>query len=276
MTMCILELEQHIDTLRTRLVGLRDKLPGTVDPTLQETLQTTLQELETSLEELQVAHEELMAQDMALRSALDAARIERTRYQELFDQAPEAFVVTDRFGTIREANKAVAALMNTSPQFLVGHPIASFISQEERPSFRSELSGGSLEQSQEWDVQMKPRNAAPFAAAIMMTPMTDATGSVQALRWHIKDVTERIMLACLWRVRNRTRELRAIVLKTSVGLELRVVQPDGIVISSELLREWPAVLSRADDLRLTLEAKGWEKCGSGLETVHQGFAGTET
>jgi len=269
----IAELEQQIDALRARITGLRGKLGGSLDPAVHDTLRDALHELETSLEELQVAHEELMAQDLALRSALDAARLERTRYQELFDQAPEAFLVTDRSGTIREANKAAAALMNTSPQFLVGHPIASFISQDERPSFRSELNGGSFDQPQEWDVQMKPRNAAPFAAAITMVPMTDPSGSAQALRWAIKDVTERVMLACLWRVRNRTRELRAVVLKTSVGLELRVIQPDGVVISSELLKEWARVLSRSDELRETLEGKGWEKCGTGMELA-QGYSGT--
>lgn len=112
-------------------------------------------------------------------------------------------------------------------------------------------------------MQMLPRNAAPFSAALLMTPVTDAAGTVHGLQWHIRDITERTVLACLWRLRTRTRELRAVVLKTSVGLELRVIQPDGVVISSELMREWPSVLARSDELRQTLESKGWQKVASG-------------
>lgn len=261
------ELETQIQCLRQTLAILRARLreegpSGEVRASLREMVEDTLQELQTSLEELEVSYEELLAQDNALQSALATARIERQRYQELFDEAPEAFIVTDARGVIREGNKAAARLLNTSPQFLVNHPIASFISQEERPSIRG-LIDGSVEQTQEWDVQMRPRNAAAFAAALTMTPMTDARGAVQALRWHLRDVTERTMLACLWRMRNRTRELRAVVLKTSVGLELRVVQPDGVVISSELQREWPEVLVRSEELRKTLEAKGWQRSVSG-------------
>jgi PAS domain S-box-containing protein len=247
------DVVRQIEALRAMIAHLREVMAAAGD---RETpVAEVLPQLERALETLE-------AQAEAMQVALESARVDRERYHELFAESPEAFLVTDQRGVIREANKAAALLLNTSPPFLVGHAIAEFISQEERPSFRSELSGGSVDETQDWDVQMKPRKAAPFAAALTMTPMMGAAGAVEALRWHIKDVTARTLLACLWRLRSRTRELRALVLKTSVGLELRVVQPDGVMISSELLKEWPAVLEKSEALRQMLESKGWQRVPS--------------
>jgi len=245
------DLELQIETLRANIGRLRELVAsiGGGEPLAGD-----------ALPQLRMALDALQAHDDGLQTALETARLECIRYRELFDEAPDAFIVTDQHGMVLEANKAAGHLLNTSSQFLTGHPIADFISQKERPSFRSDLNRGALaEQTQEWDVQMLPRNAAPFSAALVMTPVTGGTGAVHALRWHIRDVTERTVLACLWRLRTRTRELRAVVLKTSAGLELRIVQPDGVVISSELLSQWPSLLARSDELRQTLEAKGWEK-----------------
>jgi len=45
----------------------------------------------------------------------------------------------DEVGTIREANRAAAILLNVSQRFLIGKPLITFISYEERRAFRSKL-----------------------------------------------------------------------------------------------------------------------------------------
>jgi PAS domain S-box-containing protein len=248
----------------TRTPGLRGKIEDlrtrAAAAAFDRTPADLLSQLPAVIDELAGVYEELAAREDAVQLAMETARLNAARYQELFDRSPEAFIVTDRNGHIQEANQAAAHLLNTSPQFLAGHPLASFVRQEERPAFRTDLSDGNgLPDTQTWDVRMQPRKGAGFSATLSMTPLTDAAGAVLALRWHVRDITERSMIACPWRLRNRTRELRAVVMTTALGLELRVVQPDGVVVSSELLENWTMVQARSDELRRTLEAKAWER-----------------
>jgi len=64
---------------------------------------------------------------------------ERQLYLDLFESAPDGYLVTDEVGTIREANRAAAMLLNVSQRFLIGKPLITFISYEERRAFRSKL-----------------------------------------------------------------------------------------------------------------------------------------
>src|SRR3712207_1165815 len=62
-----------------------------------------LQELQVTLEELQVAEEELRQQNEQLAGAREEVETERQRYQELFEFAPDGYLVTSPEGIIREA-----------------------------------------------------------------------------------------------------------------------------------------------------------------------------
>src|SRR5262245_7099930 len=64
-------------------------------------LPEALEELSTTLEELHVAEEELRAQNEELLAARDIADAERHRYQDLFQLAPEGYLVTDLEGIIQ-------------------------------------------------------------------------------------------------------------------------------------------------------------------------------
>src|SRR5256885_15870105 len=73
----------------------RDTSPGAGDPREAD--------LFGALEELRVADEELRVQNEELAASKHAIDAERLRYRELFDFAPDAYLVTDVHGTIREA-----------------------------------------------------------------------------------------------------------------------------------------------------------------------------
>jgi PAS domain-containing protein len=65
---------------------------------------------------------------IAQQDATTAAR----RYDALRDALPLACVVTDRAGTIVEANAAAVALLNTSERHLVGKPLVIFLEERDR------------------------------------------------------------------------------------------------------------------------------------------------
>ncbi|HEV7516178.1 MAG TPA: PAS domain-containing protein, partial [Thermoanaerobaculia bacterium] len=70
-------------------------------------------QLQDALEEVQVAEEELRSQNEELLLTRQAIEAERLRYAQLFELAPDAYLVTDAGGRIAEANRAAAELLAT-------------------------------------------------------------------------------------------------------------------------------------------------------------------
>ncbi|HEY9747603.1 MAG TPA: PAS domain-containing protein, partial [Allocoleopsis sp.] len=92
-----------------------------------ELLNESLEELRTALEELHVAEEELRQQNEELLKARELAELERQRYAELFESAPDGYLVTDAQGLIQEANQAAARLFNIERSYLIGKPLITFV-----------------------------------------------------------------------------------------------------------------------------------------------------
>ncbi|MGL5922295.1 PAS domain-containing protein, partial [Chroococcidiopsis sp.] len=78
----------------------------------EELLEQSLEELRITLEELHVAEEEILAQNEELAIVRTQIEIERQRYLDLFEFAPDGYIVTDAIGKIREVNRAAANLLN--------------------------------------------------------------------------------------------------------------------------------------------------------------------
>lgn len=90
--------------------------------------------LQAGLEELSVLWEEVQDQGQHL------AR-ERQRFEDLFEFLPEACILTDTFGHIREANRAALELLKVPGGSLLGKPLSAFVALEERETLRNHLSG---------------------------------------------------------------------------------------------------------------------------------------
>ena len=142
-------------------------------------------ELQAAKEELRQKNEELIA----TRSSLEA---ETQRYRELFEFAPDSYLVTDIDGTIREANCTAAKLLNASQKLLVGKPLLNFIPPKERRAFRAELLHVcQQERVQEWECVLHPRKASPICTALTVTTVRNQKNEAIALRWLIHDITKR-------------------------------------------------------------------------------------
>jgi PAS domain S-box-containing protein len=140
------------------------------------------QELQICLEELRVAAEELA-------SLRDRLSIERQRYAELFDFAPEAYLETDARWNIREANRAAAELFRCPQEYLVGKPLVVFVAEEERKAFRASLAA--LEQNgtnspMEWGATLQSRGGDTLPVLIRASAAHDANGRVTGARCLIR------------------------------------------------------------------------------------------
>ncbi|MBW4541220.1 MAG: HAMP domain-containing histidine kinase [Myxacorys chilensis ATA2-1-KO14] len=163
------------------------KMPGEHSQILVD----CLEELHVSLEELQVAQEEIREQQNNILEAQHIIEAERQRYQELFEFAPDGYLVTDQFGTVREANRAAVELLKVSSKHLIGKPLLTFVPEENRQAFRAILNHlPVLRRIQEWEVQLRSREQRFFEAAITVETVRN-DGQTIGLRWLIRDITER-------------------------------------------------------------------------------------
>jgi PAS domain-containing protein len=97
---------QQIEEIHLRLADLYEGAIA-LEPLRQtDLLPTAFKELGIASEELQVAVETLRQQNEELAGVHQELEAERQRYQELFEFAPQAYLITDVEGTIREANRA--------------------------------------------------------------------------------------------------------------------------------------------------------------------------
>ncbi|WP_375515644.1 PAS domain S-box protein, partial [uncultured Nostoc sp.] len=147
------------------------------------------QELQQALEELQVVEEKLREQNEELAVARELVELERQRYQDLFEFAPDGYLVTDTAGIIQEANRAVAILLAVRQKYLVNKPLSIFIPHQDRQTFTTRLNN--RQQGQEWETHLKPQGGKAFPASIKAAAMYDSQGKQVGWRWLLCDISER-------------------------------------------------------------------------------------
>ena len=137
-----------------------------------------------------------------LRAVTEEVLEERRRYQELFDSAPDGYVVTDQAGTIQEANHAMGDLLGVGVGDLAGQRLEAFVVPAEGPAFDEHLqrlSTGDGEWPVRWETRLQPDGNEPIIhVAVAATASRSAAGQVEGLRWLLRDITrEKQMHAAL-------------------------------------------------------------------------------
>ncbi|WP_373528307.1 putative bifunctional diguanylate cyclase/phosphodiesterase [Nostoc sp.] len=172
---------QHIEKLRSHVQRLLQS--STIKPNSQQEIITEVfEELHTVVEELLTASEEL---DVT-RAAVEK---ERQRYQELFEFAPDGYLVTDTAGTIQEANRAAATLLCVRQKYLAGKLLIVFIAQQDRQFFSSQINN--LQEFLNWEINVQPRRGTPFPVNIKASAVYDLQRKKVGWRWLLCDINER-------------------------------------------------------------------------------------
>jgi PAS domain S-box-containing protein len=207
-----------------RLHALRGRLEdGDADA------ETRLRELEDAIADIRETQAAMLERASEFEEALDA---ERERYHDLFDRAPDAYLVTDRSGKIFDSNLGASALLGRAEQFLRGKPLPVFVASSERRLLRSKLLGLAGDAHDEFELVLEtpagPRDVEVRAASEdVRQPL---------IRWLLRDVTDRKRVEAEvqalneeleHRIVERTRELT----ETSARLYTVLQQlPDGVLI----------------------------------------------
>lgn len=149
-------------------------------------LNSALQELQANTVDLHEQNEEMVSNQLALEEEL-------SRYQELFDFAPDGYLVTDTEGIIMNANSAAANLFYVSKSLLLGKPLAMFVCKEKQLTFHTlllEIKRRTVIQSENWELMMLTSKQTNFCVSITVGKVTTSSRGTQELRWLLRDITE--------------------------------------------------------------------------------------
>lgn len=148
-------------------------------------LQLLYEKVEASLETSAVIEEELLEQN-------HRASADFYYYQNLFQLSLDAFLLTDTNGIILEANQAIATLLNVPRPYLIGKPLATFVTQSDLQAFRAFLWQLSFvsDEVQNLQIGLCPRQGKPFAARLKVATVRDRFGAIETLRIGVHDMSE--------------------------------------------------------------------------------------
>jgi PAS domain S-box-containing protein len=211
--------QKHVERLHQRAAAE----PARRDEVLSE----TFQELHNMLEQLRVAEDQLSQQNEQLAAAHARADAERQRYRDLFDFAPDAYLVTNAEGSILEANRAATALLRFPAEGLRHKPLIVFVAEQERCAFRDLLAR--LEQEpgvRDKELRIQPRGAPSFPASVQVAAVRDVGGRLTGLRWLVRDIRARKQAEEALR---RQRDFAETLIATA-GAAVLVLDRDGRVV----------------------------------------------
>jgi PAS domain S-box-containing protein len=118
----------------------------------------------------------------------------RLLYQELFDFAPEANLLTDLSGVIHSVNHAAIEILHTRKEFVLGKPLSSFIAQCDWPMYYNWLvhvRGGETDAPSDRILRVRPARGEIRVMVAQITPFTDGSSSGRLLRWQLRPVSDR-------------------------------------------------------------------------------------
>lgn len=153
------------------------------------TPQELVQQWQRTREELEVAEEELRQQNEELNASRQNLEAQHQLFHELFEFAPDGYLVTDLKGVIQRANQTAADLLKLSEERLVGKPLMVFLNQAVHEAFYEglqHLSNG--QRLSAWEAQLQPRGGESIPVLVNAVAYS-RSGEVTHLYWLLHDFT---------------------------------------------------------------------------------------
>lgn len=219
----------------------------------QKLIKESLEELSASIAELQLASETLRQQNEDLLNARQQLAIERNYYKELFDNAPDAYLVTTANGTIKEANQKAVDLLGVSTKYLVRKSLAVFIELTERQQYYRKLNKIRTKAGEiSYELTLSNRRGQLITTECFVVPQRNLVGEVTALRWRITPIVSKESQTD----REPNQELiNTLVSNLSYGLSDTTTEIAQIELDAAFQQQ-PAT-------------KGWRKISSQIAHLHQ-------
>ena len=156
-------------------------------------LQRVIQDISDALQELKTAVKEThLPPEPDTRLAEIPPDSQDRRYRNLFEWAPEGFLVTDAEMVIQEGNRAAAAMLNVDQEFLRGKHLPRFFVEEDRAALQVTVihlrRGG---EKYNWELRLQPLDRDPLPVSINVRSHRDLREEPLCMLWLLRDVSER-------------------------------------------------------------------------------------
>jgi PAS domain S-box-containing protein len=209
-------------------------------------LEESLLDLMIGFEELQVAEEESFSQS---EEVLSAEREEAHHFRDLFEAAPDGYIVTDAKGLILRANRAAADLLKLPPGHANQEPLAAFVHKDDRADFRARLVRlDQAHRAQQWELRLTPPAGGLFYVSLSVAVTHNAQGNPVLVRWLIRDISKRKQTEDS--LRAARDELEALVQERTAALMEANARLEAEIVERERIEQ-----ERADLLRREQEAR---------------------
>jgi len=144
-------------------------------------------------EALYSAVEELRAASAEVARAREEADVQRERYYELFESAPDGYLVTDGHGTVLDANRAACRLLGVPPRYIVRKPLVVYVTQEDRERYYGVLNRLREEVDADDRIRLQPRGAqAPITIHLRAATTPGIDGVSRSIRWILRDISQTV------------------------------------------------------------------------------------
>ncbi|MEA5486425.1 PAS domain S-box protein, partial [Pseudanabaena sp. CCNP1317] len=144
----------------------------------------TYEELQLHIEELKTIEEELRLRNIDLENI-------QYQYQDLFDFAPDGYLVTDRLGVISSANVAICNFLAISQEQLCGKSLVMYVEPSDQTLFHKKLRGDFSDcEKLTWEMSLKRAHDyyCPVEVSVSKTRLSD---NGTTLRWLVRDISDR-------------------------------------------------------------------------------------
>jgi formate hydrogenlyase transcriptional activator len=135
------------------------------------------------------AEQERMRAEQQLRAS-------EARFRDLFENAPNAYLVVGTNGRILCANRRLAELLGFQVEELVGNVVHSFLPDtpagktRSMEVYRKHLAGEAVSG---WELELRRKDGRPLWVNVWMEPGRGDDGTIQASRSFFVDITDRVL-----------------------------------------------------------------------------------
>ena len=195
--------------------------------------------------------EDLRQKNEDLLTAHASLQREKQKYYELFELAPDAYIVTDSRGIVREGNAAAGRLLGVPRELLTGKPLLAFLDESARRNYAQQLDRlcGS-ECIDDWETSVRTRAGESVPVSVSIGQMNGPDRKLAGYRWIVRDITTRKLAESAVRDLNRELELRVASRTTQLAVANRV--KDELLLSERKAREEAETANRVKSEFLAL------------------------
>jgi diguanylate cyclase (GGDEF)-like protein/PAS domain S-box-containing protein len=144
-------------------------------------MDTVLQSVSDAFQQLEQRYEELHRLEQSLW-------IERQRFHDFFNFAPDGYAITDRAGKILEANQTTSRLLCLPQQLIVGQYFSSFVRPADLSVLSQHMEQARQSHAAQCQVTLQSHRAGDVVAEVEISPAYDLHGQLIHLRWLIRDI----------------------------------------------------------------------------------------